>query len=168
MTTRRWFEFASTRYRSSGSICPRPSFCVSPSLLLRPVLSVALVISIRPLLSPSLHTTVASSSSLASFLTLGERILSTTLSLPYPVPRPLATAASVHVPPAVSLALSLSRSVYPPSSGARASTAYQSVSVPRSVSAFSHRFSRSLSFSLSRSLAPSAPPRALLSLFLPL
>lgn len=31
MTTRRWFEFVSTRYRSSGSICPRPSFCVSPS-----------------------------------------------------------------------------------------------------------------------------------------
>ncbi|KAL0110029.1 hypothetical protein PUN28_013569 [Cardiocondyla obscurior] len=58
MTTRRWFEFVSTRYRSSGSICPRPSFC---------------------------------------------RILSTTLSLPCfpssppPVPRPLATAASVHV-----------------------------------------------------------------------
>jgi len=31
MTTRRWFEFVSTRYRSSGSIYPRPSFCVSPS-----------------------------------------------------------------------------------------------------------------------------------------
>lgn len=30
-TTRRWFEFVSTRYRSSGSICPRPSFCVAPS-----------------------------------------------------------------------------------------------------------------------------------------
>lgn len=63
MTTRRWFEFVSTRYHSSSSIStyPRPSVLrIAVSLFLSlshsRSLSVALVISIRPLLSPSLYT----------------------------------------------------------------------------------------------------------------
>lgn len=48
MTTRRWFEFVSTRYHSSGSISTHVPLSLS--------LFVALVISIRPLLSPSLYT----------------------------------------------------------------------------------------------------------------
>lgn len=141
-----------------------PRFCVSPSLLLRPAfsLSVALVISIRPLLSPSLRTAEPRllPSSLASFLTLGERILSTTLPSPPHFPIPCLVLSrqphrfTFYVPPAVSLALSLS--IYLSTFLRRTQTPrYQSVSVPRSVSAFSHRFSRSLPLSLpTRSSAP--------------
>lgn len=60
---RRWFEFVSTRYHSSGSIWPRPPRvprivvslprASSSALCSRRSLSVELVISIRPLLSPS-------------------------------------------------------------------------------------------------------------------
>lgn len=89
------------------------------------------------------------------------------------LPRPLATAASVHVlrpsgcfPRPISLDLS----IYLPL--ACASTAYQSVSVPRSVSAFSHRFSRSpsrprrssASLALSSAVAPLAGPLSVASL----
>lgn len=163
MTTRRWFEFVSTRYRSSGSICPRPSFCVSPSP--SPTCSLRRA---RYLDSPASFS-VAPYRSRFFFVPRfvpdtrrADPLYYPLSSLP-PVPRPLATAASVHVlrpsgcfPRPISLDLSIH---LPP---AHASTAYQSVSVPRSVSAFSHRFSRSPS----RSRV--APPRALLSLFLPL
>lgn len=151
------FEFVSTRYRSSGSICPRPSFCVSPSSSL----SVALVISIRPLLSPSLYTAAASSSSLASFLTLGERILSTTLLSP---PACLVLSRQPHrftfyVPPAVSLTLSLS--IY-------LSTFLWRTRAPRiNPSPFRAPYLLSRTGSIVLPLAPGAPPRAFLSLFLP-
>lgn len=160
MTTRRWFEFVSTRYHSSGSISTHV-----PSVL-RIAISFSLPSSLSPLHSLSRFARFflrrsmpqpASSSSLVSFLTLGERVLSALfLSLPLPpfpslsflaTPRPLATAASVHVPRPSgcfprSLSLSLSIFLH--------RTAYQSISVPRSVSAFSHRFSRSPSRSFFR------------------
>lgn len=123
-TTRRWFEFEHA--------LPLFGFYLPTSLVLRRAisfydpfsLSVALVISIRPLLSPSLYTAAASSSSLASFLTLGERILSTILSLSLSsLPRASSSRDSRIGSRSTSLWLFpsfyLSRSIYPPSSGAR-------------------------------------------------
>lgn len=156
MTTRRWFEFVSTRYRSSGSICPRPSFCVSPSP--SPTCSLRRA---RYLDSPASFSVAPYRS---RFFFVPRFVPDTRRADPlyYPLsslpPVPLVLSRQPHrftfyVPPAVSLVLSLSDlSIHLPP--AHASTAYQSVSVPRSVSAFSHRFSRS------PSLAPVAPPRA--------
>lgn len=100
----------STRYHSSGSIWPRPPRVprivvslprASSSALARVVLSPLHSLSrfARFFLRP-LYAAAASSSSLAPFLTLGERVLS---AFPpcrpssFPTPHPLATAASVHV-----------------------------------------------------------------------
>lgn len=91
-------EFVSTRYHSSGSICPHPSFCVSSSLSFpltlcllsfSLALSVAFVISIRSLARFFLRRSIPQPllpSSLASFLTLAERVLSTRPSRSPPAP----------------------------------------------------------------------------------
>lgn len=158
MTTRRWFEFVSTRYHSSGSISTHV-----PSVL-RIAISFSLPSSLSPLHSLSrfarffLRRSIpqpASSSSLVSFLTLGERVLSLPLppslpSLPFPfLPRNASSSrdsrigsrsTSLRLFPSLSLSLSIFLH----------RTAYQSISVPRSVSAFSHRFSRSPSRSFFR------------------
>lgn len=161
----------STRYHSSDSIWPPasprpagvPRIIVSlphafpstltpascPFLSLSPLHSVSRFA--RFFLRP-LYTTVASSLSLAPFLTLGERVLSAFLPPVALPPSPhLILSRQPHrftfcVPPAVSLDLAssslfLSFVFYLSLPYARSS--YQSVSVPRSVSAFSHRFSRS-------------------------
>lgn len=152
MTTRRWFEFVSTRYRSSGSICPRPSFCVSPSP--SPTRSLRRA---RYLDSPASFSVAPHRS---RFFFVPRFVPDTRRADPLslPVPRPLATAASVHllyVPPAVSLALSLSlsRSIYPPSSGARE----HRVSIRLRSALRIYFLAPVLSFSLS---LPAAPPRA--------
>lgn len=176
MTTRRWFEFVSTRYRSSGSICPRPSFCVSPSP--SPTRSLRRA---RYLDSPASFSVALYRS---RFFFVPRFVPDTRRADPLhypplssltPVPGPLATAASVHVlrpsgcfPRSISFDLSIHLPLV------HASTAYQSVSVPRSVSAFSHRFSRSpsrswrssarTSLALSSAVAPLAGPLSVESL----
>lgn len=174
MTTRRWFEFVSTRYRSSGSICPRPSFCVSPSPSPTCFLSLRRA---RYLDSPASFSVALCRS---RFFFVPRFVPDTRRADPlhYPLPslprapRPLATAASVHVlrpsgcfPRPISLDLSIHLPLV------HASTAYQSVSVPRSVSAFSHRFSRTpsrsrrgASLALSFAVAPLAGPLSVESL----
>lgn len=166
MTTRRWFEFVSTRYRSSGSICPRPSFCVSPSP--SPTRSLRRA---RYLDSPASFS-VAPHRSRFFFVprfvpdTRRADPLHHPPPLPLPVPRPLATAASVHllyVPPAVSLALSLSLSIY-------LSAFLWRTRAPRiNPSPFRAPYLLSRTGSLVLPLAPGgSSARALLSLFLPL
>lgn len=167
----------STRYHSSGSICPRPSFCVSLSLSFP--LTVFLFLSFTDSSSP-LHSlsrfarfflrrfyaaAASSSPSLVSFLTLGERVLSSLPSLlaaPFPTPRSLATAASVHVlRPSGCFPRPLSLSFYPPFS-----TAYR-VSIRLRLARAPYLLSRTGSPVLA--LAVGALLRgALLSLFLPL
>lgn len=167
----------STRYHSSGSICPRPSFCVSLSLSLSLspsfslslfyglVISVALVISIRPVLSPSFLCR-SRFFSVPRFVPDTQRAgpLRFPLSSPPPSPR-LVLSRQPHrftfcVPPAVSLAPSRSHSL---STFLYGVPAYQSVSVPRAPYLLSRTGSPVLALAVGALLRG-----ALLSLFLPL
>lgn len=166
-TTRRWFEFVSTRYRSSGSICPRPSFCVAPSpsttrslrrarYLDSPAsFSVALYRS-RFFFVPRFVPDTRRADPLHYPLSLSVSLFSTPCLVLSRQPHRF----TFYVPLAVSLVLSLS--IY-------LSTFLRRTRAPRiNPSPFRAPYLLSRTGSLVLPLAPGAPPRALLSLFLPL